>query len=148
MEIQFFAQKPTAKSRDPRSDPRRDKTRLKDDRNSYHHLDRHHYDAHAHAQLHRRRPRVHIVGRYGDRFRHKTTIARGDGAGRLSWTRSIKEMITSPRQTCRATLLAVEAQKYIPKSPHAVHLHLRRRTGNLNESGFGARGRDREYLER
>ena len=131
MEIQFFAKKPTAKSQDSRSDPRRDKTRLKDDRNSHHHLDRHHYDAHAHAQLHRRRPRVHIVGRYGGRFRHKTTIARGDGAGRSSWTRSIEKMITSPRQTCRTTLLAAEAQKYIPKSPHAVHLHLQREHGKF-----------------
>ena len=137
MEIQFFAQQPTAKTR---PGPRRDEARLKDDRNSYHHFHRHHHDAHAHAHLHRRRPRAHVVGRYGEHFRHKRTTARGHGAGRSSWARSIEEMITSPRQTCRVALLAVEAQKYMAKSPRAVHLHLRRFTKILIESRSRARG--------
>ena len=137
MEIQFFAQQPTAKTR---PGPRRDETRLKDDRNSYHHFHRHHHDAHAHAHLHRRRPRAHVVGRYGEHFRRKRTTAHGHGAGRSSRARSIEEMITSPRQTCRVALLAVEAQKYMAKSPRAVHLHLRRFTKILIESRLRARG--------
>ena len=137
MEIQFFAQQPTAKTR---PGPRRDETRLKDDRNSYHHFHRHHHDAHAHAHLHRRRPRAHVVGRYGEHFRRKRTTAHGHGAGRSSRARSLEEMITSPRQTCRVALLAVEAQKYMAKSPRAVHLHLRRFTKILIESRSRARG--------
>ena len=137
MEIQFFAQQRTAKTR---LGPRRDEMRLKGDRNSYHHLCRHHRDAHAHAHLHRRRPRAHVAGRHGGHFRHKRATARGHGAGRSSRTRSLEEMITSPRQTCRVALLAVEAQKYMAKSPRAVHLHLRRFTKILIESRSRARG--------
>ena len=137
MEIQFFAQQRTAKTR---LGPRRDEMRLKGDRNSYHHLRRHHRDAHAHAHLHRRRPRAHVAGRHGGHFRHKRTTARGHGAGRSSRTRSLEEMITSPRQTCRVALLAVKAQKYMAKSPRAAHLHLRRFTKILIESRSRARG--------
>ena len=70
-----------------------------------------------------------------------TTTARGHGAGRSLRTRPLEEMITSPRQTCQTTLLAVEAQKYMAKLPRAVHhLHLRRFTKILIESRSRARG--------